>query len=268
MSNKVINSVPDQDPGQVLLDLERFEDSTHTASEFAFFAGPFGVSKLSQISESESTSTSPQLDGTSVLPGNWMLNMDELLNQNSSIEFCDILNTSDDISPDGMKPWGSFEPNMELVDLWQSDRNHPQPDLSSIFSASSSEAWTILSHYRDTIVPLISPMAQEAPWASLVMPCAISTLGEITMNGKAGHARLALLNALLSTSAFYLGQHSTMELEYWKETGDSYLKRAQQHFLQCMEEVWESTIKKSKYKEIVMAILSLSTAHVCEPELK
>lgn len=265
MSNEVIYSVPNQDPGQILLDLERFEDSTLAESEFAFFAGPFGVSKFSPIPESEFASTNSGPDETSLLPGNWMLDLEKLPRQDSSDELCDLLNTSDNIiSPNSPIPWELLAPDVEVVDL-RSDINHPQSDFSSVFFGDNIEAWTILSHYKDKIVPLISPLGhgQEGPWANLVMPCAIGTLGEITMNGKAGHAKLALLNALLSTSAFHLGQHSVVGLEHWKKTGDLYLKRAQHHFFQCIEEACASNMKKSKYKEILMAILSLSTAHVC-----
>lgn len=265
MSTEVICSVPNEDPGQILLDLERFEDSTRATSEFAFFAGPFGVSRFSPVPGSDVTSTNPGPDETSLLPENWMLDIDGLLNQDSGVELCDFFNTSDYIvSPNGPDPWELLAADVEVLDS-QSDTIHPLPELPSITFGDNLEAWTILSHYKDRIVPLISPLGHggEGPWASLMIPCAISTLGEVTMHEKAGHARLALLNSVLSTSAFHLGQHSIVDFEHWKETGDLYLKRAQHHFLQCIEEACASDIKKSKYKEILMAILSLSIAHVC-----
>ncbi|KAJ5156133.1 hypothetical protein N7492_008936 [Penicillium capsulatum] len=258
MSDEVLGAVPDQDPRQVLLDLERFEDSTHVATEFAFFAGPFGVYKPPRYPESKS---SPEVDETSQLPEDWMLDIDELIEPDRDTEICDLRNASDNIL-NGLEPWELLAPEVERMNL--PFDSPPQPDLSSILFGDNIEAWIMLSHYKDRIVPLISPLAhgQEAPWASLVMPCAINTLGEITMNGRVGHARLALLNALLSTSAFHLSQHSAVGIEHWKSTGASYLTRAQLHFLQCMEEACALTTKKSKYKETLMAILSLSTAHM------
>jgi len=140
----------------------------------------------------------------------------------------------------------------------------PQPDLNPFMDGGNIEGWTLLSHYKDRIVPLISPLrrGQETPWISLVIPCAVTTLGELALNGTANHARLALLNALWSTSVFHLANNSKSWLEQWKISGEQYLKRAQYHFQRCMEECCISSTKTSKYKEILMAILSLSNAFV------
>lgn len=259
MSNKVINSVPYHDPTQALLDLERFESTPNATSPFSLFRGPFGVSKLSQMPEPETTNS--EFDGLSSSPEEWLMGLEDLTQpEENGIDLVSILlDAPNDQENDGLELW---DPSPEFLN---SVLYTPDPGLSPKFFSDNTEAWNILSHYKDRIVPLISPLGhgQEAPWLNLVMPCAVSTLGDITMSGATTHARLALLNAVLSTSAFHLGNHSALCIEHWVSTGNTYLKRAQSHFLWCMEEACTSTMKRSKYKEILMAILSLSTAYVC-----
>ena len=261
MSIEVVNSVPDHDTSKVLLDLERFESASNATKPFSLFHGPFGVSKLSQISEPEASNT--ELNGVLLSSEEWLMGLDDLTRQEDNE--VDLISSLLDFPNDRLN---------EEAELWDvipvildTDTYAPDPwnGLSSLFFSENMEAWTILSHYKDRIVPLISPLGhgQEVPWLNLVMPCAVSTLGDITMSGSTTHARLALLNALLSTSAFHLGKYSNMCIEHWVTSGNNYLKRAQSHFRYCMEEARNSTMKRSKYKEILMAILSLSTAYVC-----
>jgi arginine metabolism regulation protein II len=94
-----------------------------------------------------------------------------------------------------------------------------------------------------------------------VIPCAVTTLGELTLNGQVNNARLALLNAVWSTSAFHLSNNTSWPGN-WKASGEMYLQRAEYYFQKCMEETCLSTSKINKYKEILMAILSLSNAFV------
>ncbi|KAJ5307744.1 Protein of unknown function DUF3468 [Penicillium atrosanguineum] len=260
MSNEVISSVPYHDTSKALLDLERFESASNATAPFSLFHGPFGILKLSRVSEPEAPDT--EFNGLLSSPEKWSMKLDDLIRQEDT-EFdliSNLLDFPNDRGNEEPEVWdmipGAFDTDTYAPDPW----NGLSPHLFS----ESTEAWTILSHYKDRIVPLISPLGhgQEAPWLNLVMPCAVNTLGDITMSGATTHARLALLNALLSTSAFHLGSHSNMCIEHWITTGNTYLKRAQSHVLRCMEEARNSTMKRSKYKEILMAILSLSTAYM------
>lgn len=261
MSMEVVNSVPYHDASKALLDLERFESASNATEPFSLFHGPFGVSKLSHISEPEASNT----ESNEVLssPEEWLMGLDDLTRQedNEIDLISSLLDFSNDQRNEETELWDVFPGTID-IDTYAPD---PWNGLSSYLFRENTKAWTILSHYKNRIVPLISPLGhgQETPWLNLVMPCAVSTLGDITMSGATTHARLALLNALLSTSAFHLGNYSNMCIEQWITSGNTYLVRAQSHFRYCMEEVRNSTMKKSKYKEILMAILSLSTAYVC-----
>jgi arginine metabolism regulation protein II len=258
MSNGIPNSVPYQDAAQALLDLERFESTSTATTPFSLFRGPFGVSNLSQVPETDVADSAFE-DGSSS-PAKWCMGLTDLIRQHDNeIDLISSLLDIPNQENNGLELW---DPIPDCLDT-ASYAPDPRAGLAPHFP-DNMEAWTILSHYKNRIVPLISPLGHghEEPWLNLVMPCAVHTLGEITMSGAATHARLALLNALLSTSAFHLANHSALCIEHWISTGNVYLKRAQSHFLRCMEQACTSTMKLSKYKEILMAILSLSTAYV------
>ena len=102
------------------------------------------------------------------------------------------------------------------------------------------------------------------------MPCAMTTMAELTIGGTASHARLALLNALLATSAFHLHASSRgVTAEEWMVSGDGYTVNARRHLEGCLEETevdvrgFGSVRKRSKYKEVLMAMLCLANAFVC-----
>lgn len=267
MSNEVAESVPDHNPTQALLDLERFNHCSDVTMPFSFFYGPFGVSRLSQVIDTDVPDL--EVEGSHPSPRNWLAEFDEIIAQEEENNFfTDLLDASKGLPVDDswLLEWipSATEPIEEIP-------NSPRaqiPSEPSLFN-DNHEAWAVLSHYKDRIVHLISPMGhgKEGAWLNLVMPYAVNTLGELTMSGGANHARLALLNALLSTSAFHLGQHSVMRIDHWIRVGYSYLRKAQTHFVQCMEENRITGTKKNKYKEILMAILSLSIGYVCSPFL-
>jgi arginine metabolism regulation protein II len=267
MSEELIDSVYDRDPDQALLDLERFELSTSTIASFSLFRGPFGVSKLARSPETENTSPEEEEEEEeeSILPiEDWLIEPSSLSPTAVEAGYFGLFNGFHDVLDDDQVSWGLI--SSEIKESEESFRS-PQPQLEflPISLNGNTEAWPLLSHYRDRVVPLISPFehGQEVPWKNLVVPCAVSTLGETIMSGIASHARLALLNSLLSASSFHLGQHSATCIDHWIETGNSYLKLAQHHLIQCVEEASMSPPKQSKYKEVLMALLSLSTAYVC-----
>jgi arginine metabolism regulation protein II len=267
MSNQVVKSVPDHNPTQALLDLERFDHCSDVTTPFSLFHGPFGVSRLSQVIETDV----PDLDTeeTTPSPRDWLAEFDEILGQEKETDlFSSLLDVSNDLPLDESWLLEFIPSEIEPIEVVPGSPRSQIASHPSLFN-DNHEAWAILSHYKDRIVHLISPLGhgQEGAWLSLVMPYAVNTLGELTMSGSANHARLALLNALLSTSAFHLGQHSVMHIDHWITVGNSYLHKAESHFMRCVEENRMSGVKKNKYKEILMAILSLSTAYVCHSPL-
>lgn len=263
MSNEIVNSLPGCDHTHALLDIERFECMTNESVHFSFFRGPFGVCRLAQTTGPEEIT--PSDEEIPLLPDDWMLGLNQMINQ-EELDF-NLIDTILDIPEkeqnNNLHPWSLITSNAEDVELELGIS--PQIETPLTFFSDHIEAWSILSHYKDRIVPLISPLGfgQEAPWLNLIMPCAISALRDLGSSINVSYAKISLLNALLSTSAFHMANHSTMSTGNWTATGNQYLKQAQHYFLRCMEEICTSTEKTSKYKEILMVILSLSTAYVC-----
>ncbi|KAJ5235466.1 Protein of unknown function DUF3468 [Penicillium citrinum] len=261
MSENVSNSLVNRDPDQALLELDRLEFSTDNVTQFSLFRGPFGVSKIDQSPETDQTS--PE-DESVILPvEDWLVEPSVFSSTIRESEDTGFIDTFSDILNTGSPIWDLIPTTAE-----NTEKHVPTPqlplDILPITISGSTEAWSILSHYRDRVVPLISPFenGQEVPWRNLIIPCAVSTLGETFMNDSSSHARLALLNALLSASSFHLGQHSTMCIEHWTMAGSSYLKLAQHHLMKCIEDADMIHPRKSKYKEVLMALLSLSTAYM------
>ncbi|KAJ6076160.1 hypothetical protein N7499_008141 [Penicillium canescens] len=254
MSEKVARSVPNENINKALSELERFGLHGDTHSPSSLFRGPFGALRLPQTELNESSPF--EVDNIPLPSQEWDKNLTEIL-RGDGLDFDDLLVQE----PSPNDNWMAQEP--DLLQLENTDiclfESQLQPQIDVY--GENIEGWTLLSHYKDRIVPLISPLrrGQETPWMGLVIPCAVTTMGELTIKGPIKHVRLALLNAVLSTSAFHLGNNTACQGN-WKASGEMYLRRAQCHFQKCMEETCLSTTKMSKYKEILMAILSLSNA--------
>lgn len=276
MSNELIDAVvaQDQDPGQVMLDLEQdcLERYPEELQPFEVFRGPFGVAR-------------------------WLGSVEEIQDEdNELIDFDAIGSTGNDDSEDdltqlllGTGPGSDVGNNEDMfADLLQiSSIPQTSPpraneflndiDLNMCTSLDNyrmtfsinedPKSWLLLSYYRDRIIRLISLRQQQKsqrdevndPWSSLVMPCAMTTMAELTIGGLASHARLGLLNALLATSAFHLQNSSAgMTADEWMMAGEEYTERARGHLEACLE------IGKSqcKYKEVLMAMLCLANAFV------
>lgn len=276
MSDELIDAVvaQDQDPGQVMLDLEQdcLETYPKESQSFSVFRGPFGVAR-------------------------WLGSVEEAHDEDSELIGFDAIGDAGDVEPDeDLTRWlleTSPENNIgngedifaDLLQVSSIPQTSPPRaneffrdiDLSTSISLDNhritfsinedSKAWLLLSYYRDRIIRLISLRQQQHPqhdevndpWSSLVMPCAMTTMAELTIGGSASHARLGLLNALLATSAFHLQNSSTgLTADEWMVAGEEYTKRARGHLEACLE----TGKSKCKYKEVLMAILCLANAFV------
>lgn len=276
MSNELIDSVTtrgQEDPGQVLLDMEQDCLETNTDQCFEMFRGPFGIAKWETGGGQDTTSAQVDFDfnvdvdvGLGVDGGD--IGPDDTLTQW-------FLSANTPHVPAIMQP---YEPGLDTLGLNTSQPlSSPSPlEIPSSLSLPNEDpkSWFLLSYYRDHIMRLISPLQHHDhlssdPWNSLVMPCAMATMAELTLGGNANHAPLALLNALLATSAFHLhasssrGSAASAVAREWMVSGKEYTARARGHLAACLVEHARSAgQKKSKYKEILMAVLSLGNAFV------
>ena len=309
MSDELTDSIAPhaQDPGQILMNLDQDGLADYPEQRpFSVFRGPFGVARWESDDgqdQGDVDSDVPVNAGLDLDVGN-VLDPDEVLSrwlldagehEESVMSISQIQEPGDrDPSPGLLSRLCPVEETIfDDLDLdlhspltWNAQpQQQPSPSPRSIDLVTNDDpkSWLLLSHYRDRIIRLISPLPQQYhhntdaaggndndPWSSLVMPCAMTTMAELTIGGTASHACLALLNALLATSAFHLHASSRgATAEEWMVSGDRYTVTARRHLEGCLAEAEVdvrgsgSVRKRSKYKEVLMAMLCLANAFVC-----
>lgn len=279
MSNDLLNSVAsrDQDAGQALLDLES-DLETYPEQSFSVFRGPFGVARWQSSCGNEDYGDMPSENALDLVDvpepdeelSHWFWGMTQGASPRNEIENLTLglspLPTSTIWQPEASQK--SPTP-LEVNNL---HFNLPTPTPIPSPPTEDPKSWLLLSYYRDRIIHLISPQqhldANNDPWSGLVMPCAMTAMAELTLGGVPSCACLALLNALLATSAFHL--HASGPAggdgiggEDWV-SGDEYAARAKRYLEVSLEkpQTESPSRRKSKYKDVLMAMLSLANAFV------
>jgi hypothetical protein len=127
------------------------------------------------------------------------------------------------------------------------------------------QATFLLDHYRQQMVKLFSPKgSQKPPWAILHLPNALSTLSELTTSGTASHARLSLFFSLLAVSSFNLDRlylDVPGVSDFWWALGDEFRNFAKQEVKKSIAAEFTGP-KLSKYKDVLMALLTMVTISV------
>lgn len=133
----------------------------------------------------------------------------------------------------------------------------PAPPLSL-----PQDALFLLSNYKDTVITnYLSPLIRaKTLWHVLHVPTSLATLGSITMGDDPRHASLAIFYAMLSISAFCLrGESLGNAGSFWSSKGMDFKAKAQRHLAQMLRDLCEGP-KRSKYKQVLMAFLTMATA--------
>ncbi|KAH0353929.1 hypothetical protein KCU83_g2704, partial [Aureobasidium melanogenum] len=129
---------------------------------------------------------------------------------------------------------------------------------------------TLLDHYQTSMMSCFTPLHHEKPpWKILHLPCAISAYGELSLLGDSNNAKMTLLFAVLAMSAFNLKhlQTDSMEADNWQSIAESYREKAKARLKLCLREQSEEK-KKSKYKEVLMALTSMVTVCVVSGQMQ
>ncbi|CRL29439.1 Fungal transcriptional regulatory protein, N-terminal [Penicillium camemberti] len=153
------------------------------------------------------------------------------------------------------------------------------PSSPSRSSASDLEDFTmpltkmLLDHYRHTMVTFFTPARVEAksPWEAIYIPSLLSTVGEIGLAGDSSNAKVSLLFAVFAISAFSQSQSSSpAEQGYqdWNALGELYRERASRRLKQSLFNLSHDKAKKEKYKDILMALLSMVTICVVSGKME
>jgi arginine metabolism regulation protein II len=155
--------------------------------------------------------------------------------------------------------------NQALVSLASSPSRNSALDLEDF---SMPVAKMLLDHYRNNMVTFFTPARTEvkSPWEAIYIPSLLSTVGEIGLAGDSSNAKVSLLFAVFAISAFSLDGRSSPTggpgSQDWNALGELYRERATRRLKQSLSDLSRKQAKKEKYKDILMALLSMVTISV------
>lgn len=255
MSRMTRDGLGKQSAGAALakLELESVQDDS--------FKGPFGVLVFSGAAE-DTKQCEPQLDQTeSELE--WDLLWPAIARDTA------MLDGLYDVSGAGLTD--SFL-NVDPETLLPLDLTHQSPSLSLTpfpsleISGGTSvppEAADLLRYFKENVISLSFPLknCRKCPWQAVHLPAAMSAFAELSVHHTTSHTRLSLFYSLLAASCLhkYARDQSASGLEV---SANRFKEAAKQHLeLALNEEVLGS--RRAKYKEILMAALSMVMLSVC-----
>lgn len=223
------------EPTQLEMDL--FWQSRDAASTIAgdshLFAGLYDLAE-----DPENAPTSDPLLGVGTIPDDLQIFLPESANVNSN----EII----------------FQPTSMSL--------NPVPDLALLGSKRIPPlAPDLLRYFKEKVISLSFPLknCQECPWQAVHLPSAMSTFAELSVHQTTSHTRLSLFYSLLAASCLHMyaqdqfAEDLNISAKRFKET-------AKQHLgLALNVEVLGP--KPAKYKEILMAVLSMVMLSVCFP---
>ncbi|KAH6886351.1 fungal-specific transcription factor domain-containing protein [Thelonectria olida] len=130
----------------------------------------------------------------------------------------------------------------------------------------SSHAHFLLEHYKSQTGKLFSPLrVKKSPWSILHFPRALSALSELSIFKNTKHAQTSLFYSVLAVSAFNWDNiHRARQkgtTTYWRSVGEGFRRGAKRE-LEWTCETELAGEKSSKYKDILMAILTMVTISV------
>lgn len=128
----------------------------------------------------------------------------------------------------------------------------------------SDDVKVLLSNYMyrvvDTFAIIKSP---KNPWKIIHLPRAVQIAGELTLIGSTTTVRLALFNAILAVSSFYMAndpQH-LQQIPKWTQLASNFRSRAIVFLNRAINEEVDMT-PRPKYKELLAATLTMITVDV------
>lgn len=159
-----------------------------------------------------------------------------------------------------------------------------------------SEARFLLEYYSSEVIEFMCLLPNSrSPWRTIHLPCAMSTMADLVVFGKATHARMALFYALLAVSSYHLGSKMSLSmstggalqnqanaislpgktqtgidtvyaLQHWQERGLEFRALSVSHLQASLQENKYDSLEE--YKELLMSSLSMVTISVGSPFLQ
>lgn len=283
MSTELARQVQSGVPGTSMMGVNGTPKSDGDASDDGTAAGPFGVlrfqSNTSQPDPSMTAKSPAMVSGavsSSIMPLDPPsdLSFDPMLVPDYSLQWTDLFELDfDNFMGSGLDSGGMGN-----------TFTFPQPispTQTAIFNSSIhpvtspaptdllQEAPALLRNFQDHVIPSMAglPFGSKSPWRILNVASAVQTLAELTYLGQSNiqHAKLANIFGLLAASAFHLASNpsspSMQSPEHWMELFEAARSKAKSHLQHSLRfEISGPT--KAKYKEQLMAILSLTASCV------
>lgn len=263
MSEEMQNLAPQEDI-DILLEQLDLKDGL---SGFNFMQGPFGVGRMdfgdgSEFEGAVASSASPAELPIVAVQHLSTEDTSDFLNANVlDIQVEDNnLPVEDATSLDSMLQRSLMESdNMDSLITFSTPLG-----ISEIQATDAASTQFLLEHYMFQTDKLFSPIrTRKPPWAILHYPGALSAYSELTLFSKTSHARSALLHSVLAVSAFNWDKinAASNHTDFWWSMGNKLRQNAKRELqLTCSSEL--SGDKRSKYKEILMAMLNMVTISV------
>lgn len=258
MSQMTTNGLGKQSASAALANLEL------ESVEVDSFKGPFGVLILSGAS-TDATQDEPQLDQMEPDQLEWELLWPTIARDTS------MLDGMYDVTEAGLvsDSFLSVDPESLLPPLdltYQSTSLSLTPLPSLEISASTSvppEAADLLRYFKENVISLSFPLknCRKCPWQAVHLPAAMSAFAELSVHHTTSHTRLSLFYSVLAASCLhkYARDQSASGLEI---SANRFKEAAKQHLESALnEEVLGA--RRAKYKEMLMAVLSMVMLSVC-----
>lgn len=132
----------------------------------------------------------------------------------------------------------------------------------------------LLRYFKTEVLESPSPLTTRAlsPWKLMLLPCALETVGEISLWNTTSCARRSVLSGILAKSAFYLSRKTRTDQEkssFWYKVGSDHRFEAQKQLRVALTSELGGNVE---YEEMLMAILCVGVVSVstlwpnCDPQ--
>lgn len=286
MSEAIVRSIQEYSVSGLLSQIELgVEDQNNLgpSTEIQCQHGPFGAFRTQQVPP---VTTSGSVCKDKQLPSDSSVNLDTLIFPDFSenllgfdlgAEHYDMPEPSDlqlDGSAEFSYPW----PGDMSTDIQIAQNTIASPALSAISAIGSpqsppgsfsikglpmDEIIFLMSKYKDTVIPLLSPLKRtKTMWHVIFLTGGLNTLSALTLKAFPGNASLVELFSILSITAMSMRDSpESPEWERWNTVGLQYLARAENLLEATLSKAFLSK-KEAKYKTILAAILGVLQASV------
>lgn len=122
----------------------------------------------------------------------------------------------------------------------------------------------LLRYFKTEALETPSPLTNRdlSPWKLMLLPCALETVGELSLWNTTSCARRSVLSGILAKSAFHLSKKTSNDQavsSFWYKVGSDHRHEAQKQLKAALSNELEGNVE---YEEMLMAILCVGVVSV------